>query len=71
MKQYRTIERDFYAEDYDNYNGPSSFHAATCAASDWIFNEAPRHTAGPVRIVAKVYTYGGKCRKIFKQDRNF
>lgn len=55
MKQYRTIERNFFARDYYNYNG----------------NEAPRHTAGPVRLVAKVYTESGKCRKIYTTDRNF
>lgn len=70
MKQYRTIERSFFAQNYYNYNGPA-FRAASLAASDWLYNEAPRHTVGPVRIVAKVYTEGGKCRKIYKEDRNF
>ena len=70
MKQYRTIERDFYAEEFFSFENPG-YAAARHSAEDWIFNEAPRHNAGPVRIVAKVYTESGKCRKIFKVDRNF
>ena len=70
MKQYRTITREFFAQEFYSYN-PLAYRGALSAAEDWIFNEAPRHTAGPIRIVAKVYTESGKCRKIFKVDRNF
>lgn len=70
MKQYRTIEKNFIAQDYYTYNGPA-FRNALHAAEDWIFNEAPRHNAGPVRIIARVYTESGRCRKVFTTNRNF